>query len=139
MKREFGKALIERVLSNLDLTLVVDTSQAYIPFHGTPTVLLFGRNRRPLVATVRLFSGLVVLSAVDVVEPRIEYCTPPLAPTEKNSTPLLVVALRMLVPENALVIDVLVSTEPSMPMRPTMRGTTALAVPAMAVVPVAAP
>jgi hypothetical protein len=47
MKREFGKPLIEEVLAGLDLTLVVDTSQAYIPFHGTPTVLLFGRNRRP--------------------------------------------------------------------------------------------
>ncbi len=47
MKREFGKPLIEKVLSNLDLTLVVDTSQAFIPFHGTPTVLLFGKNRRP--------------------------------------------------------------------------------------------
>jgi hypothetical protein len=45
MKREFGKPLIETVLAGLDLTLVVDTSQAYIPFHGTPTVLLFGRNR----------------------------------------------------------------------------------------------
>jgi hypothetical protein len=38
MKREFGKPLIEKVLAGLDLTLVVDTSQAYIPFHGTPTV-----------------------------------------------------------------------------------------------------
>ncbi|MBK9371665.1 MAG: hypothetical protein IPN01_36160 [Deltaproteobacteria bacterium] len=47
MKREFGKPLIEEVLAGLDLSLVVDTSQAYIPFHGTPTVLLFGRNRRP--------------------------------------------------------------------------------------------
>jgi len=47
MKREFGKPLIERVLAGLDLTLVADTSQAYIPFHGTPTVLLFGRNQSP--------------------------------------------------------------------------------------------
>lgn len=47
MKREFGKPLIEAVLPHLDLTLVVDTSQAYIPFHGTPTVLLFGRNQKP--------------------------------------------------------------------------------------------
>ncbi|WP_437907563.1 BREX-2 system adenine-specific DNA-methyltransferase PglX [Sorangium sp. So ce327] len=57
MKREFGKALIEKVLAGLDLTLVVDTSQAYIPFHGTPTVLLFGRNRRPEGEAVRAVMG----------------------------------------------------------------------------------
>jgi hypothetical protein len=57
MKREFGKPLIEKVLAGLDLTLVVDTSQAYIPFHGTPTVLLFGRNRRPESETVRAVMG----------------------------------------------------------------------------------
>jgi hypothetical protein len=60
MKREFGKPLIEEVLAGLDLSLVVDTSQAYIPFHGTPTVLLFGRNRRPspeTSATVRAVMG----------------------------------------------------------------------------------
>jgi hypothetical protein len=53
MKREFGRPLIERVLAGLDLMLVVDTSQAYIPFHGTPTVLLFGRKRKPENDTVR--------------------------------------------------------------------------------------
>jgi len=57
MKREFGRPLIEAVLAGLDLTLVVDTSQAYIPFHGTPTVLLFGRNRRPEAETVRAVMG----------------------------------------------------------------------------------
>lgn len=45
MKREFGKPLIEEVLANVDLTLVVDTSQAHIPHHGTPTVILFARNQ----------------------------------------------------------------------------------------------
>jgi hypothetical protein len=45
MKREFGKALIEKVLPHVDLSEVVDTSGAYIPGHGTPTVILFGRNR----------------------------------------------------------------------------------------------
>ncbi len=53
MKREFGKPLIEKVLAGYDLTLVVDTSQAYIPFHGTPTVLLFARNQRPATTPVR--------------------------------------------------------------------------------------
>ncbi|NUN14840.1 MAG: BREX-2 system adenine-specific DNA-methyltransferase PglX [Myxococcales bacterium] len=57
MKREFGKPLIEKVLAHLDLTMVVDTSQAYIPHHGTPTVLLFGRNRKPLANTVRAVMG----------------------------------------------------------------------------------
>ncbi len=48
MKREFGAKLIEQVLPRLDLTHVVDTSGAYIPGHGTPTVILFGRHRAPL-------------------------------------------------------------------------------------------
>lgn len=47
MKREFGKALIEEVLAKIKLTKIVDTSGAYIPGHGTPTVILFGR-RLPL-------------------------------------------------------------------------------------------
>ncbi len=46
MKREFGKKLIEDFFHmKVDLTHVVDTSGAYIPGHGTPTVILFGRNR----------------------------------------------------------------------------------------------
>lgn len=57
MKRDFGKALIERVLAGVDLTLVVDAAQAYIPFHSTPTVLLFGRNRRPQGKAVRAVLG----------------------------------------------------------------------------------
>ncbi len=57
MKREFGKPLIEKVLASVDLTLVVDTSQAYIPWHGTPTVLLFARNRKPPREEVRAVMG----------------------------------------------------------------------------------
>jgi hypothetical protein len=46
MKREFGKKLIEEYLAHqVELTEVVDTSGAYIPGHGTPTVILVGRNR----------------------------------------------------------------------------------------------
>ncbi len=45
MKREFGSRLIEEVLPKLDLTHVIDTSRAFIPGHGTPTVILVGRNR----------------------------------------------------------------------------------------------
>jgi hypothetical protein len=45
MKREFGKKLIEWYFPQVDLTHVVDTSGAYIPGHGTPTVILIGRRR----------------------------------------------------------------------------------------------
>ncbi len=57
MKREFGKGLVETVLPRLDLTHVVDTSGAYIPGHGTPTVILFGRNRRPSTPRLRAVLG----------------------------------------------------------------------------------
>jgi hypothetical protein len=58
MKREFGKKLIEQWVPAHDLTHVIDTSGAYIPGHGTPTVILFGRNRRPVAATVRAVMGI---------------------------------------------------------------------------------
>ncbi|WP_328962540.1 BREX-2 system adenine-specific DNA-methyltransferase PglX [Streptomyces virginiae] len=61
MKREFGKLLIESffhggrykdtgtkrwdVYSGVELTHIIDTSGAYIPDHGTPTVILAGRNQ----------------------------------------------------------------------------------------------
>ncbi|MCA9674839.1 MAG: BREX-2 system adenine-specific DNA-methyltransferase PglX [Myxococcales bacterium] len=57
MKREFGKPLVEEVLANVDLNLVVDTSQAFIPHHGTPTVMLFARNRTPDNNEVRAVMG----------------------------------------------------------------------------------
>lgn len=51
MKREFGKKLIEEFFrQKVDLTYVIDTSGAYIPGHGTPTVILVGRN---MLATTR--------------------------------------------------------------------------------------
>lgn len=58
MKREFGKKLIEEYLPNKDLTHVVDTSGAYIPGHGTPTVILFARNQRPKLDTLRAVLGI---------------------------------------------------------------------------------
>ncbi|MDE1007016.1 MAG: BREX-2 system adenine-specific DNA-methyltransferase PglX [Paraburkholderia fungorum] len=58
MKREFGSKLIEQVLPRLDLTHVVDTSGAYIPGHGTPTVILFGRHRAPMAEMVRAVMGI---------------------------------------------------------------------------------
>jgi len=58
MKREFGKRLIEQHLKRLDLTHVIDTSGAFIPGHGTPTVVLFGRNRLPVTRTIRAVLGI---------------------------------------------------------------------------------
>ena len=64
MKREFGKKVIEQLLAGhypnipVDLTTVVDTSGAYIPGHGTPTVILIGRARRPEGETIRSLLGV---------------------------------------------------------------------------------
>jgi hypothetical protein len=58
MKREFGKKLIEEFFPRIDLTHVVDTSGAYIPGHGTPTVILFARNRSPNGDAVRAVLGI---------------------------------------------------------------------------------
>ncbi|MHB2020121.1 MAG: BREX-2 system adenine-specific DNA-methyltransferase PglX [Candidatus Xenobia bacterium] len=58
MKREFGKKLIQDVLPRFDLTHVIDTSGAYIPGHGTPTVILVGRHRMPRTSTVRAVMGI---------------------------------------------------------------------------------
>ncbi len=58
MKREFGSKLIEVFFPHRDLTHVIDTSGAYIPGHGTPTVILFGRNRRPVGSTIRTVLGV---------------------------------------------------------------------------------
>ncbi|HEX6968769.1 MAG TPA: BREX-2 system adenine-specific DNA-methyltransferase PglX, partial [Micromonosporaceae bacterium] len=60
MKREFGKKLIENFFATrVNLTHVIDTSRAYIPGHGTPTVILIGRNtnlNRP--GTIRTIMGI---------------------------------------------------------------------------------
>ena len=58
MKREFGKKLIEQYIPRWDLTHVIDTSGAYIPGHGTPTVILFARNRQPVADTIRTVMGI---------------------------------------------------------------------------------
>jgi hypothetical protein len=58
MKREFGKLLVEEFLPRLDLTHIIDTSGAYIPGHGTPTVILFGRHQRPTSDSIRAVLGI---------------------------------------------------------------------------------
>jgi hypothetical protein len=59
MKRGFGKKLIEKFFQQqIELTHVIDTSGAYIPGHGTPTVILVGRNAMPTSRTVRTVFGV---------------------------------------------------------------------------------
>ncbi|MFI5616279.1 BREX-2 system adenine-specific DNA-methyltransferase PglX [Streptomyces sp. NPDC051567] len=56
MKREFGTKLIAEYFAHkVELTEVIDTSGAYIPGHGTPTVILIGRRRagKDRTATIR--------------------------------------------------------------------------------------
>ncbi|NEE38444.1 BREX-2 system adenine-specific DNA-methyltransferase PglX [Streptomyces sp. SID7982] len=63
MKREFGTKLIDVFFARkVELTEVIDTSGAYIPGHGTPTVILVGRpkagsKRQPSIRTVRSVQG----------------------------------------------------------------------------------
>ncbi|EAZ99554.1 BREX-2 system adenine-specific DNA-methyltransferase PglX [Marinobacter sp. ELB17] len=58
MKREFGKKLIEVYLPRKNLTHVIDTSGAYIPGHGTPTVILFARNQSSKSDVIRAVLGI---------------------------------------------------------------------------------
>jgi uncharacterized protein DUF7008/Eco57I restriction-modification methylase len=58
MKREFGSKLIEDFLRRKDLRLLADTSGAFIPGHGTPTVILVGRNQPLVGPTVRAALGI---------------------------------------------------------------------------------
>ena len=58
MKREFGKKFIESFLPSVELTHIIDTAGAYVPGHGTPTVILFGRNHRPISDHVRAVLGI---------------------------------------------------------------------------------
>ncbi|MER5535253.1 BREX-2 system adenine-specific DNA-methyltransferase PglX [Streptomyces mirabilis] len=63
LKREFGTKLIEGYFGHaVELTEVIDTSGAYIPGHGTPTVILVGKQRggdgrSPVIRTVRSVQG----------------------------------------------------------------------------------
>lgn len=58
MKRSFGRELIEKFIPHWDLTHVIDTSVAHLPDHGTPTVMLFGRNQLPVLETLRAVRGI---------------------------------------------------------------------------------
>ena len=57
-KRQYGRKLIKEVLPGYDLEAVIDLSGAYIPGHGTPTLILFARNQPPVSDTVIVLSNL---------------------------------------------------------------------------------
>ena len=58
MKRSFGQKLIKEIMPKTDLSHVIDTSGAYIPGHGTPTIILIGRNREPTHDKIRSILGI---------------------------------------------------------------------------------
>ncbi|WP_231387171.1 BREX-2 system adenine-specific DNA-methyltransferase PglX [Nocardia sp. BMG111209] len=61
MKREFGTRLIEEFFAHtVELTEVIDTSGAFIPGHGTPTVILIGTRRsgKSRSSTIRTVRGV---------------------------------------------------------------------------------
>ena len=60
MKRGFGAPLVEKFLTRVDVSAVIDSEGAWIPGHnmdGTPTVIIIGRNQLPKSTTVRLVRG----------------------------------------------------------------------------------
>lgn len=56
--RQFGKKLIENVLPKFDLQTIIDLSGAYIPGHGTPTLIILARNQKPTNQSVWVLSNL---------------------------------------------------------------------------------
>ena len=62
--RLMGKKLIEEVLPENDLESVVDLSAAYIPGHGTPTLIIFTRKSAPSSRGVLLVSDRKAESAI---------------------------------------------------------------------------
>jgi hypothetical protein len=57
-RRQFGSKLIEEILPKYDLQAVIDLSGAYIPGHGTPTLILFARNQPPSDKAVLVLSNV---------------------------------------------------------------------------------
>jgi hypothetical protein len=53
-----GKKLVEQFIPRWNLTHVIDTAGGYIPGHGTPTVILFGTNRKPIQPIIRTVMGI---------------------------------------------------------------------------------
>jgi hypothetical protein len=57
-KREFGRRIIEQFFPTVDLSHVIDSTGAFIPGHGIPTIILLGRNRPPGTTAVKVIVGL---------------------------------------------------------------------------------
>ncbi|MFY9343393.1 MAG: BREX-2 system adenine-specific DNA-methyltransferase PglX [Planctomycetota bacterium] len=59
MKREFGSKLIEDYLNRrVEVSHVIDLSDASIPDHNTPTAVLLGRARPPTSQSIRAVRGI---------------------------------------------------------------------------------
>lgn len=58
MKREFGVKLIEDFFPSKNITHVIDSSGALIPGHGTPTIIIFGRNQAPKYDELQVLQGI---------------------------------------------------------------------------------
>lgn len=57
MKRGFGVKLVEKFLPTVDIRLIIDSSIATIPGHGTPTAIIIGRNTAPSANHIRTVLG----------------------------------------------------------------------------------
>jgi hypothetical protein len=56
--KQFGVPVITKFLPTKDLRAVFDLSGAYIPGHGTPTVIIISRNARPISTMLRAVLGV---------------------------------------------------------------------------------
>ena len=57
-RRQFGKMLVEEVIPKYDLGGVIDLDGAYVPGHGTPTLIMFLRRREAQSEYVSVLSNL---------------------------------------------------------------------------------
>ena len=93
MKREFGKKVVEEFFPRVDLTHVIDTAGAYVPGHGTPTVVLFGRARAPHSGVIRAVLGIRGEPATPVDPSRGEVWTAILNQVDEPGTESLYVSV----------------------------------------------
>jgi len=57
MRRDYGKPLVEQVLADHDLQKVISAPGMRLEGHGTPTIIVFARRRRPVSSVVRVVAG----------------------------------------------------------------------------------
>ncbi|CAO3401286.1 BREX-2 system adenine-specific DNA-methyltransferase PglX [Azospirillum palustre] len=58
MKGKFGKKVVENFLSKIDLTAIINAKGAHIPGHGTPTIIMFGRNQPYFSENIRIVASI---------------------------------------------------------------------------------